>query len=88
MAGPQHPYAAAVRLERDVAERGEHPVVLALGDEHLLEQPGQLRAGVPARTSDRQATRRQTPVAASAGPCPATSPITACTVPSAVSTTS
>ena len=45
-------------------------------------------AGRPASTSVRQATRRQTPSAASAGPRPQTSPIRACTQPSAASTTS
>ncbi len=43
---------------------------------------------VPHSTAVRQATRRQTPSAASAAPCPETSPITACTAPSAVCTTS
>jgi len=39
-------------------------------------------AGTPASTSVRQAIRRRTPSAASSGPWPLTSPITACTVPS------
>lgn len=42
----------------------------------------------PVSTAVRHATRRQTPRAASAAPWPDTSPITACTAPSAVCTTS
>ena len=41
--------------------------------------PGVSPASRPARTSARQATRRHTPSAASAGPRPHTSPISACT---------
>ena len=39
----------------------------------------------PLRMSVRQAMRRHTPSAASSGPCPATSPMSRCSVPSSTS---
>ncbi len=42
----------------------------------------------PAKVNARQAMRSSTPSAASSGPCPQTSPIIACTVPSGVRTVS
>ena len=73
---------AAVGRHRHHAHGGEHGVILPLVLEQLAEGGRISSAGRPASTSARHATRRQTPSAASAGPRPQTSPMSACTQPS------